>query len=75
MTFNERVNNIFVIGLKMSTFVPTKQHFQEVLLHCLLLRRMQLKVYLWRCIRHSKEWFQRFRSDDFNKKHEKGPKN
>jgi len=32
MTFGGRVNNIFVIAFKMSTFVP-RQRLREILLH------------------------------------------
>jgi len=51
MIFDGHINDIFVIASKMSTFLPTKQHLQEILLHCLLLRKISWKLsFAWRCM-------------------------
>jgi len=50
MTFGGCINNIFVIALKMSTFVLIKQYSCEVLLHYFIVKKAAENYHLlvWR---------------------------
>lgn len=70
----------------MSNFTPTKQHFREVLLHYFILKksaaesfRLLVDIYGENAPseRSCREWFQRFRNDEFDvrdKEREGAPK-
>lgn len=67
----------FSIALKMSNFLPTKQHLREVLLHYFILKKSAAESY--RLLvetyndnapseRSCREWFQRFKDGDYDVK-------